>query len=188
MAVLDNEHWRAIYYGNMPQGQKPPKGSMIQDAKDKRYPIIQFYDYTASIGDVYAGIDVLMLASNAEAFSLTLLESWLTRTPVVSTSVGSVPELEQKYGELTFGVPLHPTPEQLAAACQRAISVEGIPIIEKAYKLAREQFTARAMADRWAVYLDSILSKPSKHSVMWRPAAEVEAEDTSSKVVVDLDL
>lgn len=189
MAVLDNEQWRAVYYGNLPQGQRPPRGSIIEDAKRNRYPFIQFFDYTSNVGDVYAGIDVLMLASNAEAFSLTLLEGWLTRTPVVSTPVGSVPELEKKYGQLTFGVPLYPTPEQLALACQHAISPEGQIVIERAQKLAQSQFTARAMADRWAKYLDGILSRPGLDDIVWTPSAERSPiEIASRQSLLDLDL
>lgn len=161
MSALDDGQWRAVYYGNLPQGQRPPAGSTIADAKQNRHPHIQFYDYTSDIGNVYAGIDVLMLASHSEAFSLTLLEGWLTRTPVISTAVGSVPELEERYGQLTFGVPLRPTPSQLAEACRRAISVEGQEVIERAWHLARDNFTALAMADRWTEYLQRICSQPT---------------------------
>jgi glycosyltransferase involved in cell wall biosynthesis len=157
LAMLGTDHWRAIYYGNLPQGQRPPHGSIIEDAKQTQYPHVQFYDYTSNVGDIYAGIDVLMLASHSEAFSLTLLEGWLTRTPVVSTPVGSVPELETKYGLLTFGVSHNPSPGELAAACRRAMSPAGQVIIERAYQLAQEQFTACAMANRWADYLDTTI-------------------------------
>jgi len=187
MAVLDDEKWRAVYYGNLPQGQSPPKGSIIEEAKANRYPIIQFHDYTASIGDVYAGLDVLMLASNSEAFSLTLIESWLTRTPVISTPVGSVPELEQKYGQLTFPVPLYPSPDQLADACMQAVSPEASIVIDRAYRLAREQFTARSMADRWAEYLDTILSQPGIREVSWAAAPEVPNQP-SRQHAIRLDL
>jgi glycosyltransferase involved in cell wall biosynthesis len=188
MSVLDDNQWRAVYYGNLPQGQIPPRGSMIADAKRTRYPHIQFYDYTSNIGDIYAGIDVLMLASNAEAFSLTLEEGWLTRTPVVSTPVGSVPELEAKYGPLTFGVPLYPTPEQLAEACRRAVAPEGREVIERAHQLACREFTARAMANRWAVYLDEVFTAAADDSIVWTPAAERQPVAITQNRRMELDL
>lgn len=154
--------WHAVYYGNRPQGQEPPRGSLIEEAKMASDPRIRFYDYTDKIGDIYAGLDVLMLASESEAFSLTLLEAWLTKTPVVTTPVGSVPELEDKYGQLTFRVPLNPTPEQLADACRDAVAPGALTIIERAYKLANEQFLAHHMANRWAQYLGSLVPVPAE--------------------------
>lgn len=156
---LDPEKWRAVYYGTMPVGQRNPskeEQEVMKWAKDHS-PLIQFHSPTQEVGNVYSGIDVLMLASNSEACSLTLLEAFYCGVPVVATPVGSVPEFQKKFGKLVIEVPCNPTKEQLAAACKRAVSIEGIEVASAARKLAREQFTAESMADRWATYLDSTI-------------------------------
>jgi glycosyltransferase involved in cell wall biosynthesis len=158
--------WLAVYYGNTPQGHRPPKGSVLREARfgdlkanAHKYPFVRFYDPVMEVGDVYAGLDVLMLASRTEAFSLTLIEAWLTETPVVATPVGCLPELQEKYGELVVEVPMNPTPEQLAEACQKAVVHDTLPCVARAYELARKQFTAEAMVERWTTYLEGILAE-----------------------------
>lgn len=50
-----------------------------------------------NISDIYNEIDILVFLSNNEGFSLALLEAWLSRTIVVSTRTGAIPELENVY-------------------------------------------------------------------------------------------
>lgn len=149
--------WRAVYYGAKPPGQPGP--DLKQLAARKPGTTI-FNKPVIHIGDVYAGLDVLMLASHTEAFSLTLLEAWLSRVPVVATPVGSVPELQAKYGQLVFQVPPDPSPTALAKACHLAMAPQlRHEVVERAYQLAKSQFTATAMAERWAHYLRELLAK-----------------------------
>ncbi len=147
--------WRAVYYGAKPPGQPGPN---LRQLAAKQPNMTIFNQPVINIGDVYAGLDVLMLASHTEAFSLTLLEAWLSRVPVIATPVGSVPELQEKYGQLVFQVPFNPTPAALAQACHLAmLPKQREEVTERAYQLAKEQFTAVAMADRWTSYLRSLL-------------------------------
>lgn len=164
--------WRAVYYGNMPVGQRAPgvAEQAVMEWAVKAHPHIQFHDPVTQIGDVYAGLDVLMLASHSEAFSLTLLEVFCCGVPVVATPVGSVPELQEKYGPLVCEVPLCPTREQLAEACQRAISAEGQALAKKAQQLALAEFTAEKMVERWADYLERTIPArklPGRRLVRW---------------------
>jgi len=46
------------------------------------------------IGDALNALEVFMLASPSEGFSLALTEAWLCGVPAVATRVGAVPELE----------------------------------------------------------------------------------------------
>lgn len=149
--------WRAVYYGNAPYGQKRPDDD-DRELLETPHPRVLMHPPTFNLGDVYAGLDVLMLASHSEAFSLTLIEAWLARTPVVATPVGSVPELQAKYGQLVFETPLNPTPRQLADACLAATAPGAIEVVNRAHELATQQFTARRMADRWADYLERIIT------------------------------
>ncbi|MHC4609205.1 MAG: glycosyltransferase, partial [Planctomycetota bacterium] len=57
-----------------------------------------------SIGDAYAALDCFLLASPAEAMSLSIIEAWLTGVPVVATNVGAIPELERRFGQLVRGI------------------------------------------------------------------------------------
>jgi glycosyltransferase involved in cell wall biosynthesis len=160
MQGLDREKWRAVYYGNKPTGQRHPakQEAEVMEWARQQYPIIQFHKPTQEVGDIYAGIDVLMLASYSEAFSLTLLEAIYCGVPVVATPVGSVPELQRKYGAMVIEVPERPTKEQLAEACRRAVSDEGREITRRAQEIVRDEFTATKMAANWADYLERTIT------------------------------
>jgi glycosyltransferase involved in cell wall biosynthesis len=161
MSKLDHDQWRAVYYGNLPSGQRHPvrKEKETMEWAKTMAPVIQFHESTQDVGDVYAGIDVLMLASHSEAFSLTLLEAFYCGVPVVATPVGSVPELKERFGDVVIEVPCNPTAEQLADACKRAVSSEGNEIARRANRIARDHFTAEKMAERWADYLERVVTK-----------------------------
>jgi len=172
MAVreLGFTEWAAVYYGNLPPGQRHlgRQEKLVMEWAKEQDPYIQFFEPTMQIGDVYAGIDVLMLASHSEAFSLTLLEAFYCGVPVVATPVGSVPELQREYGELVIEVPKKATPAQLAEACERAISPEGQAIAARARDVATAHFTAEMMASNWADYLEAKVTprKPPRKMVL----------------------
>jgi glycosyltransferase involved in cell wall biosynthesis len=146
----------AVYYGN-PMNLSPKKQPEFDEAKANPEGNVLFFDAVKDVGSVYSGIDVLMLASNHEAFSLTMIEAWIAGVPVVSTNAGAVPELQERFGQLVIEVPPNPTGEQLAAACQRAMSPEGKLLADKARKLAYKHFTASAMLDKWEAYFKSVV-------------------------------
>jgi len=157
LTILDG--WHGVYYGSFPAGKtKPP--TPLRNVVDQLGGRCQLYEPVPHIGDVYAGLDVLMLASVSEAFSLTLIEAWLSGIPVVATPVGSIPELECKYHrDLVIKVPQKASPERLAAACRRAVSEEGREIAKHAKEIATAEFTASAMGSRWADYLEARVTK-----------------------------
>lgn len=111
--------WHAVYYGPGPAGRGPcpETHAWCEEHIPGRY---RMYPPETHIGDILQGFDCLVLASHREAFSLTLIEAWLAGTPVVATPVGSVEELEAKFGRLVFRVPVDPSPEQLAEAVAQA--------------------------------------------------------------------
>lgn len=157
MAVSVSPKWyHAIYYGFGPSGT-----DFCEKTRrwcERNIPgRFQMHRPTPQVGNVLQGLDVLVLASHREAFSLTLIEAWMSGVPVVATPVGSIPELEAKYDKLVFRVPIKPHAEELSLAADLALT----PILRdrvrsRAYKLAQEQFTIRAMVDRWMDYLEAV--------------------------------
>lgn len=109
------------------------------------------------IGNVFHAIDVLMLASHREAFSLTLLEAWLCGVPVIATPVGSIPELEASHGQLVIPVGHGASPAQLAAAVRAATGKLGQGLAHKTRALAWSNFTAEHMAANWVTYLRTLV-------------------------------
>lgn len=105
------------------------------------------------IGNALNALDVLVLASPSEGFSLILTEAWLCGVPTVATRVGAVPELEAQHGQLVVAVPTNPTGEQLAAAVRDALGAESAAIVNRAKKVAWSDYTAKAMAHRWTRFL-----------------------------------
>lgn len=153
-----DDRWRAVYYGELPPGQQPPDPDLVAAALQRQDPRVVIRNYSACVGDIYAGLDVLMLASHTEAFSMTMIEAWLAGVPIVSTPVGAVPELEAQHGPLVIPVPLRPTGEQLAAACRLAVAAEGRAIAKHAQQVAQQHWTCDSMVTHWADYLEMVVA------------------------------
>ncbi len=116
-----------------------------------------FVPFQENVGNVFNAIDVSILTSPSEGFSLGLTESWYCGTPSVATRVGAVPELEEKHGQLVASVPLHPSPEELVCGVEEALSKKfQTDCVPRAQKLVFEKFTAKKMAERWEDYLLSV--------------------------------
>lgn len=151
--------YRAVCYGSLVQNPGEHDPALIRLAEQAQGRIILHLP-VPYVGDVLAGLDVLMLASHREAFSLALIEAWLAGVPVVATPVGSVPELQSRFRRrLVIEVPRDPTPEQLAKAIRRACGKEGRKIAAAAQKLARQHFTCAAMSAHWTDYLTPIVDE-----------------------------
>ncbi len=102
-----------------------------------------FMPRTEDIGSVLSGLDCLISASPSEGGPLTVSEAWVAGCPVVSTPVGFVPELEEKYGQLVFSLPHDPTPDQLAIEVKKTIK-PGV-IVQRAREVAIKEFDAKQM-------------------------------------------
>lgn len=156
------KRYRAIYYGRDQLLYNQPAPDLLELAKnDSR---IQCHLPVDRVGDILAGLDVLVIASHHEACSLAMIEAWLAGVPVVATPVGSVPELQKRFGTLVVEVPLDPTPEELALGIRRAADLDGQWIARYAREVALKHFTIRAMADNWATYLEQVCSSTAKQA------------------------
>lgn len=147
--------FRVVYYGRDQFNYFSPAADLLEAAATSGGRILCFMP-EPRIGDILHGMDAIVIASHFEACSLAMLEAWFAGTPVVATPVGSVPELQRKFGELVIEVPRDPSPQQLAEACEIAVSDKGRAIATKAMQIAHEHFTIERMANSWADYLESI--------------------------------
>ena len=103
------------------------------------------------LGDVYAALDALVMASKAEGFSMSVTEAWYCGCPVVTTAVGVVPELEAEHGPLTWSVDPHCNVQALATAAQQASRADSR--VAKVQELAASEFTYADMGRRWTDYI-----------------------------------
>lgn len=144
--------YQAVYCG---EGWKEAevRAAAVKIAGDR----VHFVPHQRIVGNVLSALDVFMLASPAEGFSLSLAEAWYAGVPTVATRVGAVPELEREYGELVSPVTINPSSRILAKAVLRALTPDfRQEILPRAQQLVAEQYTATAMARRWTDYLETI--------------------------------
>lgn len=145
------EHYRAVYVGD---------GWQREEIENEIRALIGhraiFAGRCDHIGDALAGLNCVVSAAPSEGFSLAIIEAWLAGVPVVSTPVGAIPELEERWGKLTVPVPVNPSAGDLADAVSQAIEGYGNPL-STARTLAWRDFTAASMARRWADYLRGIV-------------------------------
>ncbi len=117
----------------------------------------KFVPMDRQVGNALSAIDVFVLASPTEGFSLSMTEAWYCGVPVVATRVGAVPELERLYGPMVSPVPVHPSPEELGRAVENALTDRfREEVVTKAREVVCAHYTARAMARRWTDYLLSL--------------------------------
>lgn len=155
------DRYKAVYYGrdqrhyHQPAADLAAFGALFGDR-------FRCYLPEPSVGSILNALDVLVVASHNEACSLVMIEAWLSGLPVVATPVGSVPELQARFGQLVTPVPIDPTPEALADAIQWAAMTGGRVLAAGALDVAQKHFTIRAMADNWASYLERVCSSTAK--------------------------
>lgn len=159
-AIELGEPFKAVYHGSLVNQPDCHAEELKQLAEDEHPDRVVLRMPKPQVGDILSALDVMVLASHREAFSLSLIEAWLSGVPVVATPVGCLPELERKHeAKLAVEVPLAPSPEQLAEAVKKAIGPEGQKVVESARELAEREFTCDAMAHRWTAYLIEIVDE-----------------------------
>jgi len=116
-----------------------------------------FIPMERQVGNVFSGLDVFLMASPSEGFSFALAEAMYCGTPVVSTPVGIVPELERDYGSLVSPVGVDPSPEEMARAIEYALTPAfRRDVVPRAREAVTRHYTAGIMARRWTDYLSVI--------------------------------
>jgi glycosyltransferase involved in cell wall biosynthesis len=110
------------------------------------------------IGDAWQALDLHVMASPEEGFSLVVTEGLLAGVPTVATRVGIVPDLLARWGTLVVPVDTNPTGKQLADAAELALSDQHRPNVRRARQIVWEEFTAARMGARWADFLREVTS------------------------------
>lgn len=139
--------FRSVYVGDGSEAQQIQRSAVRLD------PRTVFEKTRDDVGNVLHGFDVFMLASTDEGLSLAINEAWLCGVPVVATPVGGVPELEDRFGQMVFRVPVNPAPKHLASAVRAALHPGNSRVVQNARRIARKYLTAEAMARQWTEYL-----------------------------------
>ena len=110
----------------------------------------------AHIGDAYAALDLHVMASPEEGFSLVVTEALVAGVPTVATPVGIVPDLLARWGDVVVSVAVDADGEQLADAAIEALSEGHQANVRRARQVVWEEFTAAKMGARWADFLRQI--------------------------------
>lgn len=109
-----------------------------------------------AVGDYYRAMDCFIMASLQEGGPLVSVEAWFAGVPQVATPVGMLPELERTYGELTWQVPINPTPRELATAIREVTARTDDSRIHRARHVAITELSATAFAAQWSQLLRSL--------------------------------
>lgn len=108
---------------------------------------IAWYPPIEQVGNIFVGIDVLILPSYSEVFSLTLLEAWFYGIPVVCTCVGETPFLEKKFGKICEYISPDDNGETIGRAVMRAINNK--EMVNNARKMVIDNFGYNRIAEMW---------------------------------------
>ena len=150
MEGIDN---RVMIVG-MPQNIRGKKQFLASLATLRPAPIL--VDRTEYVGPYYKAMDVYVLPSLSEGFSLAMVEAWLSKIPVVATPVGAVEEVEKEFGQMVFRTTMKDRGRNTLLAIKEALSERGRVVAEHAYRVAKEHFTLRGLGERWSDYLEKV--------------------------------
>jgi len=113
----------------------------------------------AAVANLLQGCAVLAVPSRAESFGIVIIEAMASRTPVVATAVGGIPEIIEHE---VNGLLVEPeNPEALAHGLQRVLTDRELRarLVENAYSSVMDRFTfARTGAGYEGAY-DALLKR-----------------------------
>jgi glycosyltransferase involved in cell wall biosynthesis len=137
-------HWHAVFHGHGPLERELRARAASAGRRCRVLAPV------AHVGDALAAADVLVLPSDFEGMSLTLVEAFLAGTPVVATPLRFLREAYALHGPLCELVPTRPSGAQLARGITRAAERN---YVARAHDVAWKHYTAAAMAQRWEEFL-----------------------------------
>ncbi len=128
-------------------------------------PRVTFTGWRHDMGEVYAGLDALMLTSINEGTPVTIIEAMAVGIPVIATAVGGIPDL---LGEETEGLPKSRERGVMVASGDEEGLVGGLrliltdnataaPMVERAREFSRRVYDSkRLIQDIESLYLCSL--------------------------------
>lgn len=153
-ATMLGPPYRPLLIGGGPHAPAYVAQARAINRRTISYPVVE------NVGNVYHALDLFMLVSKFEGFSLALTEAWYCRCPTLSTRVGAI-ELEELHGKLGVTIPPAHTPRDLVTATLAALAPQNRPTIERAHQVVAHAYTARHMARRWEQYLEHVAATTS---------------------------
>ncbi len=118
---------------------------------------IIFTGFRSDISELFRVMGIFTLASTIEGFPNVLLEAMAMGCPVVTTSIGGIPELvtSEKDGILVDAK----NPGQLAVAILRLLNdpKKAREFGEQGWKKIRESFSEKRMIDQYETFYESVL-------------------------------
>ncbi len=145
------ERAKLVFYGGSGSEEADVARRMEEIAGDR----LLFFDPVEDVGSVLHAIDVFMLPSYSEGFSMSLLEAWAAGRPVVATRVGALPRLEERHGPLVTPIEPEDPPEVLAEAVRTAAN-SGAEKVRRAREMVLRRYHVTRMAEQWTDFLESV--------------------------------
>lgn len=134
-------HYRGVIYGAPSESKK-----------------VRSYPAEMQLGDVYAGLDLLVVPSLRESFGQVMVEAWAAGVPtLVRERSGCVAELEQQHNTTLCFKFADDAPAALARVIEHVTTGAQSNIVTAAMALARTELSATAMAARWEDYLTRLV-------------------------------
>ena len=97
-------------------------------------------------------MDVCVVSSRSEGFSLVTAEAWASLTPVISTPVG----ISLEHPELVIRIPQDSSVQNLAGAVRAALDPDRRSTLDRAKEIVHERYTLPAMGRRWRHFLENL--------------------------------
>ena len=134
---------------------------------------VHFLGHQSDVGRVYAASDLIVLPSRSEGMPNAMLEAMATRTPVIATQVGGVPEIARD-GENAWLVPSE-NPDALATALRDAVDHpdERTRRADSAHRYVTDNLSPALRAQRFVALYHSLLRIDS-HAASTAPRATQE--------------
>lgn len=114
------------------------------------------------VGDLLAAADAQILLSPSEAHPLSITEGWLAGVPTVVSELPWIKSIHRQHGPMSWLVPLDATAEETAAIVLEADAAgRGSEQVLHAQEVARLEFTAKRMSERWERFIIGLPSRDS---------------------------
>ena len=154
-AVYGQENYVAMCFGE----RNWQSADVLKEIEQLCGPNFRWNDPIFNVGDALKGFDVLMLPSYSEVFSLTLLEAWANRIPVVCTNVGAVPNLQKKFGKICVIIEQQDSGEVIRERIREAMA--DCAMVERAFNMVMEFFTPTIVSKKWNEFIINIVRSES---------------------------